>query len=584
MTRLGPRLRLMLWAPGLAAAAVGGLALALVLPVWLQGTVGDSLLASLEPLAALAARESPAAGPGLQRWAETLVGRGELRLTLITGQGVVLADSSRSWPAVRTMENHAERPEVAAALAAGQGTAIRRSDTTGRAYVYAARAVATPAGEVLVVRVARPLRELDTLQLQLLRGLLLSLTAAALAAMAVGFWLRRRVVRPFLSIVGESERIAGGAPGFRISEPEVEELDTLARSLNRLAQRVEEQIAAKEREREQLQEILAGMAEGVLVSGRGGRPIFVNPAFRRLFGLAADAPAEDVLALLRRPRVDELLRECLAGRAGGAADLRVGERSIAVGVRRLDALGGALVVARDVTAEARLARTRRDFVANVSHELKTPLAVIRGVAETLEDSGGDDPALVRRFNARVLEQCHRLQDLLEDLLTLSRLESPEVVVPREPVELGEVAERAVEMARDFADRRGVRLERDLGEVPPVLGDRRSLERMVLNLLDNAIKYNRRDGNVWLRLRSREGIVELVVEDTGSGIPASEQARIFERFYRLDKARGRGEGGSGLGLAIVKHVSQLHGGRVEVASTPGAGSTFTVTLPAVATTG
>jgi len=224
---------------------------------------------------------------------------------------------------------------------------------------------------------------------------------------------------------------------------------------------------------------------------------------------------------------------------------------------------------------------RRDFVANVSHELKTPLAAIRGMAETLRDGALGDTETAHRFVGRILEQCARLQALLEDLLTLSRLESPLGAKDPEPVDLGGLARLASEVIGPAAAERGVVLEVTTAraEETTIPGDADALERLLLNLLDNAVKYNRPGGTVWLDIRRDAEHAVVEVRDTGIGIPAEHRPRIFERFYRVDRARSREGGGTGLGLAIVKHVAQLHGGRVEVESEPGKGSTFRVLLPA-----
>ena len=248
---------------------------------------------------------------------------------------------------------------------------------------------------------------------------------------------------------------------------------------------------------------------------------------------------------------------------------------------------GAVVVARDVTHSARIDEMRRDFVANVSHELKTPLSAIRGLAETLRDGALEDSTAAARFTERILAQCRRLQELLDDLLALSRLEAADREVEPEPVDLPAVARRAVETVQEAASARGVEmiLRGSDQRLPRVLGERESLERLLLNLLDNAVKYNRPGGRVEVALGvvRDDGRDEAVLEvsDTGIGIAQDDLPRIFERFYRVDKGRardGRDQGGTGLGLAIVKHIAHSYGGRVEVESEPEVGTTFRVRLP------
>ncbi|HYH44224.1 MAG TPA: ATP-binding protein [Thermoanaerobaculia bacterium] len=330
------------------------------------------------------------------------------------------------------------------------------------------------------------------------------------------------------------------------------------------------------------------MSEGVLVVGADGRARLANPAFLRLFHILGEGGEEVtgrlVLEIIREPGLGRLVDDTLrlgTGQSGQIEILAPERRTLLLASAALaGGERGAVVVARDTTELTRVADMRRDFVANVSHELKTPLAAIRGYAETLRDGALDEPDTARRFNERILMQCRRLQALLDDLLTLSRLES---VTPqpseREPVELPAVIHRAAEVLSDAARERRVRIELDVDEeVPALSGDPEGIERLVVNLLDNAVKYNRPEGSVSLRLSQADGHALLEVSDTGIGIPQDALARIFERFYRVDKGRSRDEGGTGLGLAIVKHVAQTHGGQVEVESRIGKGSTFRVRLP------
>jgi two-component system phosphate regulon sensor histidine kinase PhoR len=332
------------------------------------------------------------------------------------------------------------------------------------------------------------------------------------------------------------------------------------------------------------------MAEGVLVVDRAGRPLLANAAFRALFDLPAAAPAAALLDLAREPRLGDLVTAALASGSTRGIELErvVSSAAAAASVSRRLALvatplsvgGGVVLVARDVTEAERLHQMRKEFVANVSHELKTPLAAIRGFAETLVDGALDEPATARRFSERILEQCRRLGDLLDDLLTLSRLEGTEALRKTERVDLREVAVEALELVRARAAAKPVTLELAPGAAVVDDGDADALLRLLSNLLDNAVKYNHPGGAVRVRLDEREGLASVEVEDSGIGIPAAQVDRIFERFYRVDTGRAREEGGTGLGLAIVKHVAQAHRGRVEVSSELGRGSVFRVFLPLV----
>ncbi len=327
--------------------------------------------------------------------------------------------------------------------------------------------------------------------------------------------------------------------------------------------------------------LLAELDQGVLVLDHQGRVVHTSRSMGRLLGTKTVASGERLVERLPVAGLAAALEQALAGPGPVAFEGQVdhGERPLL----RFDLSampgGGVLVLARDLSPLRRQEASRRDLVANVSHELRTPLTAIRGAAETLQAGAMDDREAGPRFLARILEQCARLQALLDDLLILARLEGTEPEATSRPVELAALVEAAVETMRPTADERGVALTLGLAPVPDFAGDGPALERLLLNLLDNAIKYNRPGGQVEVRLGSVPGGLVLAVADTGIGIPAADLERIFERFYRVDSGRSRREGGTGLGLAIAKHVVRRHGGTLEVESKLGEGSVFRVRLPA-----
>ncbi len=578
--RLLPRLRMVLWAPGVGAGLVAIGLLAWLLPGLVHQSVGHTLHSAVDLLVpGLQEKLEQGSPEDLQRWVGSLAEGTGVRLTLIDRQGVVLADSARGLKELSGMDNHASRPEVIAAQVEGRGIAVRRSDTTGRQYVYAARLVTRPNGEVLYLRAARPLVELELLDVHLLRLVLVMIVGAGLGAMLVVSWIRRRVLVPFDALVGEADRLAQSDLGYRVAVPAVEELEVLANSLNRLAERAEEHVAGVDLERRRLVEILDGMEEGVLVTAANQRPLFANGSWYRLFEIDPQAPAEELLGLARRPPLFELLRSLHRNQERTAVQLEVEDRHIEVSAHHVAAFEGSLLVARDTTEAKELSRVRRDFVANVSHELKTPLAIIRAAAETVE-SIDDDGEARRRFTGRILEQCRRLEELLGDLLTLSRLESREVEARREPTDLEQVVGAAIDQLQPLATDSGVELRITVEGETELLADPYAMERLFLNLLSNGIKYGGEGGFVHTRLRGEPAVVVIEVEDGGGGIEPGELDRIFERFYRVEKGRGRDSGGSGLGLSIVKHIVQAHGGEIAVRSRRGEGTRFEVSLPKV----
>jgi two-component system phosphate regulon sensor histidine kinase PhoR len=562
---------------------VAGLLLSWLLPRRFEESASRQLVESAEllaPLVAARAGEPPAA---LQEWVRSLAAGSDLRVTLVRADGAVIADSDRTFPELAAMDNHRERAEVAQALAEGRGRSVRRSDTTGVAYAYAACVARPQLGPPLVVRLAQPIRDLDALVGQLVGAAVFAGLAALLATAAVSWWLGRGLFSPLNRLLAGADRLAAGELSHRLEVPAEPELALLADTLNRLAARVEEQVAAVQRERDHLHLILSSMAEGVLVTDAQGRALLANPAFVRLFAVNADVFGKQPLEVARVPKLHEVVREALAGRRRDSEEVVLdrggARRHAALSATPLGAGAGVVVVARDVTPFVRLDQVRRDFVANVSHELKTPLAAIRGLAETLHDGALEDTVTETRFLGRLLEQCRRLEATLEDLLTLSRLESPAASKEKVRVDVVALVRQAVDVLAPLAAERGVEVGLRLpGEPTALSGDPDALERLLLNLVDNAVKYNRQGGRVDVEVTADPSQVVLAVRDTGIGIAGEHLGRIFERFYRVDRGRSRAEGGTGLGLAIVKHVAQLHSGRVEVESEPGAGTTFRVFLP------
>lgn len=398
--------------------------------------------------------------------------------------------------------------------------------------------------------------------------------AAALLGGLLGWLPDRRVYRPLRRL---RDRMDRGEPAA-LAASGSEQVDMLAAAIDRVTGELGRSLEEADVERRYLREILESMSDGVLVADRDRKGELSNPAFRALFSDCLARPHDSVLDLSGSPVLVDFLdriaaaakvvRQRVEGVAGHTLELR--GRSLAG--------GRSVVVARDLSEQLRLDETRRALVANVSHELRTPLTAIRGYAENLREGAVDEPATAGRFLDRILAQCSRLEALLGDLLALSRLERDKPLPFDPAVDLGAIAERSLETVRALAAERRVELRFTPSPAPLIAGHEESLERLLLNLLDNAIKYNREGGQVTVALRSVGGELLLEVADSGIGVPQGDVPRIFERFYRVDSGRSRAEGGTGLGLAIVKHAARLHGGRVEVFSELGRGSVFRVFLP------
>lgn len=575
------RLPLLLLAPAFIGVVTAIVLLGWLLPGPIVSLTADRLLAELRVLSQLLPQED---GADLQAWVRALPAGTDLRVTLIGTRGDVLAESALAGEDMEMMDNHADRPEVIRALREGEGWSRRRSGTTGVTYVYAARAFTDRSGRQRVLRLARPVAALGPIHRSILISLAPAFLITFLALYLASRRLDRHLIRPLIEVIRGTDQLAEGDLAHRLPTPDNDLLRLQALAVHRLAARASGEISTLSAERDHLRRILDRMSEGVMVVGADGKALLVNPAFFELFGIPErDVRGSAPLELIRQPGLARLIESTLGNGRSATEEVEVAHpesRSLAVTSASLGSAAGAVLVARDTTDSARLARMRQDFVANVSHELKTPLAAIRGYAETLADGALEDPDAARRFVGRIEAQCRRLQAIVEDLLTLSQLESrggdPTDLFA--PLALPPLIERSVHWVAPSAREHEVEIQtRDL-EPLEVLGNAVGLERLIVNLLDNAVKYNRPGGTVQVRLRGVGEEVILEIEDTGIGISPEAQPRIFERFYRVDKGRSRVEGGTGLGLAIVKHIAHTHKGRVEVESREGKGSIFRVALP------
>jgi two-component system, OmpR family, phosphate regulon sensor histidine kinase PhoR len=377
-----------------------------------------------------------------------------------------------------------------------------------------------------------------------------------------------------------------------LREPSVGPVGRLVRTFNTTAPQLEARLGQLERDRQQLRAVLSGMAEGVIAVDGRRRLLFANASADRLFGLSEDAVGRMVAELIRSPQVQEAVDTSLAGPGTYRGEIGLDSREPLAPspARVLEVLGtrlpgdpsaGAVLVFHDVTDLRRLERMRQDFVANVSHELKTPLASIKAFTETLLDWALHDETVNVRFLQQIAEQADRLDQLVLDLLSLARLESGQEVYEHLPLALAPVVHTASEAHRGRAEAKGIDFRIDLIGLDPgieVRADEEAIRQILDNLIDNAIKYTPQRGRLIVSSQVVGDEVSLAVTDTGVGIPRADLPRIFERFYRVDKARSRELGGTGLGLAIVKHLVQSLGGRVDVTSRQGSGSKFTVRLP------
>jgi two-component system phosphate regulon sensor histidine kinase PhoR len=514
------------------------------------------------------------------RLAKQLGAGADTRITIIAPDGTVLGDSDAD-PA--TTENHLDRPEVQGAIRSGQGRSDRHSDTLGIDFTYVATAITSGDGMVGIVRVARPTEAVNTSLSSITRttliAVLITAAAAALLSLAVG----STIMRPLGRLARAARSIAAGNLSERVKPRPSGEVGDVADAFNQMAQSIEELVATVSEERSRLVAILNSSSDAVVAVDGEGRVVLANQAAELLLGRQQGE-------MIGNPFVwampdDQVMRALRTSREAKRREIRTIERpdGRALQVSTAPIVDGgewvALVVFHDITEAKRLEQTRRDFVANVSHELRTPLASIKSVIETLESGALDDRAVTQDFLARADAEVDRMVQIVEELLELSRLESGQAPLAREPVDMGSVLSQAVERLRPQAEKKGLSLTLEVvPDLPPVIGDADRLERAALNLIHNAIKFTPDGGSVGVSAALAEGAVTVEVTDSGVGIAAEDLPRIFERFYKGDRARGSGSGGTGLGLAVVKHVVEAHGGVVSAESQEGHGSTFRFSLP------
>jgi two-component system phosphate regulon sensor histidine kinase PhoR len=517
----------------------------------------------------------------LRNWVAPIAATG-VRVTVITSDGQVLADS-QSDP--QTMENHAGRPEIRDALAKGDGQSIRHSITINRDLLYYAVRLPMAAGPPVVLRFALPVQTLDEELLEFRRRLWLASVIMLLVTGTASLLISRAFSDRVDRLKKFSDRVAEG--DFRPIEADRsgDAMEALAVSLNQSAARLDRTIRTLKEERNLSSAILGSMVEGVAVVDASERLVFANPGFAEILGL--DVPPQSGSALLEVVRQTELIeavRQVLKGDPRVEAEIVTGTLrqhffAVTVASVRAAETSGAVIVLHDITELRKLERVRRDFVANVSHEFKTPLTAIQGFAETLLAGALDDPQNRVRFLEIILEHSRRLARLTDDLLKLSQMDADRLGLEMRRVSASQFVESCLETAKRPAAEKDLRISVNLQErLPDIAADRRRLAEVLQNLLDNAIQYTPSGGQIMISASANGTEVTFTVSDTGIGIPRADQPRIFERFYRVDAARSREVGGTGLGLAIAKHLVEVHGGRLWVESEVGQGSQFSFTVP------
>jgi two-component system phosphate regulon sensor histidine kinase PhoR len=524
--------------------------------------------ATLEREASLLREAFPADSTAWHQFVERFGSAGALRITLIDRSGRVRADTDVSPAELAGVENHAGRPEVAAALASGVGVATRLSTTTSVEQMY----LAVPGGPG-VIRVAMPLDQVDAVVGRAQRSVLVAALLALLLGIPLAWWAGRSITRPMTETAAAARTIAaGGTPRFPRSG--IPDMDAMVAALRAMHEELDARFDSLQRKQAETSALVNAMVEGVISCDRRGRVLTANPAARRLLGYGADLPLPELQVLFHQKAAREAVDATLRGETLPDREILLDERTCLLSARPLPE-GGAVLVLHDLTDMRRLETIRRDILANVSHELKKPLTSIYGYAETLLAAQPAD-GTPRRFLETILTNARRMQQLVDDQLDLSRIESsgyrpaPSMIETEPAVRDAWEADPAADAhALDVAIAAGAR---------QMLVDPDAFRQILGNLYDNARRHTPKGGRITASASLDGDGIRVTIQDTGSGIGRDHLPRIFERFYRADPGRSRAEGGTGLGLAIVKHLVEAHGGRVWAESSLGHGASISCWFP------
>jgi two-component system phosphate regulon sensor histidine kinase PhoR len=523
---------------------------------------------------------------GVDRLCKELGTAADARFTVVLPSGVVVGDSVED--PVR-MENHASRVEIAAGLAGRVSHSTRYSRTLQQDMMYVAMPIASESRIVATVRAARALTAIDSALKNLYRQVPIGALVALILAALVSFWVSRRISRPLEAMRHGAVDFAQGRFDHKLTAAGSMEVCALARAMNLMAEQLDDRIRTIMEQRNEQQAVLASMVEGVLALDMEERVLHFNQAAAQLLGVdPSQVQGQRITEVARKADLQRFINRTL-----GSPDPVEGEIVLQdPGARYLQAHGtvlrdaeqqeiGVLIVLHDVTRLRRLENIRRDFVANVSHELKTPITAIKASVETLMDGDSISPTDSREFLAIIAKQADRLNAIIDDLLALSRIEQNDDVsgMVLEMHDLEPALRSALQSCEVAAADKEISLRMECSAGLQARINAPLIEQAVINLVGNAIKYSDRQSSVQIEAERQDDTVKIRVRDRGCGIAREHLPRLFERFYRVDKARSRSLGGTGLGLAIVKHIVQAHGGTVTVSSEPGAGSVFTISLPA-----
>jgi two-component system phosphate regulon sensor histidine kinase PhoR len=523
---------------------------------------------------------------GLDTLCKMLGTAGQRRITVIDISGKVLADSQE---APRQMDNHSDRPEIIAAVKGGTGSEIRFSHTLGLNMMYVAIPLKDQSGIMAVLRIAKPVsainKQLKSIYYKILMGGLIIAAAAALLSLGIS----RKISRPLEELRKGADLFADGDLSHKLPVANCQEIDAVAKAMNQMAGEIDERIRTISCQRNEQKAVLSSMTEAVLAVDSEQRLITLNDSAAEIIGVdRSHAKGRTLQEIIRNPALQHFVTNSLAGNELIEDNITLQKEGVEYFLQaRSNALRdeqgqkiGVLVVLNDITRLRRLEQVRQDFVANVSHELKTPITSIKGFVETLLEGAIKKPEEAKRFLDIIARQTDRMDAIIDDLLALSGIEqqAEKAEIELEDGCIKDMFEAAIELCRNKAHAKQIEIELRCADKSVATMNRPLLEQAIVNLLDNAIKYSPSGSQIEIAATQADEQISITVTDSGCGIDKELLDRIFERFFVVDKARSRRLGGTGLGLAIVKHIADAHNGSVTVESKIGSGSTFTLHLP------
>ena len=501
------------------------------------------------------------------------------RVTIITRDGTVLGDSHEDPP---TMENHATRPEVKDALTSGLGVSTRYSTTLGEKMMYVAVPIIDNDKVLGIARVALPLTQVQGSVNRVIISIVVAMAITAVLVILAAWLIARMTTRPIRELTRASQKIASGEFDHRISVGTKDESGQLAHAFNEMSANLKRSVETISEDRARLTSILDNMADGVILTDIEGNIILTNKAAQRLFRIRGEnAKAKPLIEVVREHELNDILKSCLETGREQIAQFDSGTsnkflRAIAILIDQ-ERQGGALVLVQDLTELKGLQTMRRELVGNISHEFRTPLAGIKAMVETLQGGAIDDQTAASDFLSRIEAEVDRMAQLVAELTELSRIETGRVELELEPVNLNLLVEEVITQLKPQAKRQSLSLKNELAaDLPIVQAHKERIRQVIVNLMHNAIKFNRPGGSVSAATKRFEDTVVIEISDTGIGIANDDLPRIFERFYKADRSRA-GQG-TGMGLAIAKHIVEAHGGEIRAQSEEGKGSTFSFSLP------